>query len=141
MQLVDGNGALDTLATILMGSRIANANVLTNARSQALEAFVQKYAHGIESYLALVDFINQFGIYLHFIGFINGQFRLINDYQLVRSDGKQTAFIVLNGDRTVCGPLFLYDSAYQQRFVFALDDQSVHTNVLKYIDRLNRTGI
>ncbi|CAF0946425.1 unnamed protein product [Rotaria sordida] len=55
-----------------------------------------------------------------------------------QNEPKKTAFIVLNGDDTICGPLFALNRNEQIQTVFDLDDMSIYHYVDKYIDEINR---
>lgn len=78
---------------------------------------------------------------LQFIGFDEGRFQIINKYTINTNQKQKSAFIVLNGDSTMCGPLFFTESNGEKQTAFSLDDMRVNAYVEKYIDKLNQTGI
>ncbi|CAF4557455.1 unnamed protein product [Rotaria sp. Silwood1] len=66
--------------------------------------------------------------------------KIINEYFIVNQNKlKKNAFIVLNGDDTICGPLFAFDRNEKIQTVFDFDDMSIYHYVDKYIDEINRT--
>jgi hypothetical protein len=151
MQLCNANGAFNTFEMLLLNDRIFekkninnNQNQLTDSEKQQLVNLVEQYEREREREHALlyliVEFANKYNIYLHFIAFFKDKFMINNDYSFVGDNkSKKQAFIVLNGDNTVCGPLFSVDR-YERRAVFGMDDMRIKHYVDKYIEKLNRTG-
>lgn len=109
-------------------------------RKQQLINLLQNYDRTKDLTNLSVDFFIFFDIYLYFIGFKKNRFDLINDYSFPdRNKQRKIAFVVLNGDYTVCGPLFAHVPTGKHT-VFTFGDMSIATHVDKYIERLNRTG-
>ena len=111
-----------------------------DCRKQQLINLLRSYNRERNLTNLFVDFFIFFGIYLYFIGFKEHEFGLINEYVFPdRTKQRKIAFIVLNRDQTICGPLYaLVNTGIQT--VFTLDDISVSIHVDKYIEKLNRTG-
>jgi hypothetical protein len=93
----------------------------------------------------MIDFAIEFSkisnIYLHFIAFVQGKFKIINSYSHLNTTvQKKKSFVVLNGTNTICGPLFAHDLTGNIQSVFAFDDMRIGPQVDKYIEKLNRTS-
>jgi hypothetical protein len=104
MNLHVAPSVLDMFEFILLDGNMNN-NQLTNDEKQKLIKLVQNYND--EQILTLaIEFAGSYNIYLHFIAFHQGKFQIINEYSFPdRTKQRQQAFIVLNGDFTVCGAL------------------------------------
>jgi len=148
MELYDAESAFHTFEFILsndatfIGKNLENnQKKLTDYDKQQLTNIVQIYS-GKETLTGLMGkFVESYKIYLHFIGFNQGKFRIINEYSFLDKDEqRRLAFVVLNGDDTVCGPLFIDDLTGRTQAVFAFDDMRITLEVEKYIEKLNRTG-
>jgi len=145
MELYDAESAFNTLEFILLNdARFTNnnQNELIDYDKQQLTNIVQIYSGKPTLNDLMGKFVESYNIYLHFIGFKQGKFRMINQYYYFRDtdERRRLAFIVLNGDDTVCGPLFTDDLTGRIQTVFAFDDMRITLQVDKYIEKLNRTG-
>lgn len=147
MELYGASNALDAFEFILsflsipIGEYIDNnQNYSAAYRRQLLMNLLQNYDKKRDLTNLFADFYVFFDIYLYFIQFKQHEFGLINDYTFPdRTKQRKIAFVVLNRDQTICGPLFAHVNTGIQT-VFTSDDISVTIHVDKYIERLNRTG-
>ncbi len=145
MELYDAESAFNTLEFILLNdARFTNnnQNELIDYDKQQLTNIVQIYSGKPTLITLMGKFVESYNIYLHFIGFDQGKFRVINQYFFRdTNERRRLAFVVLNGDDTVCGPLFTDDDLTGRiQTVFAFDDMRITLQVDKYIEKLNRTG-
>jgi hypothetical protein len=148
VELADTKTAVGAFEAILLDKHAFDSengnmhpSILSDLEREQLIQYANKYEHQPASLAGIADFFSTYDTYLYLIAFVEGKFRMVTDYTVFSRDKKKgKAFIVLNGDGTVCGPLFLYGQTVKQQFVFALDDTHVHDYVEQYIDKLNRTG-
>jgi len=114
MEIYDAKSALDTFQFILSnGSTFTSGNF--NNNQNELTVYNQQLTNIVQIYSGrqtLIDLIGKFfefsNIYLHFIAFNDdqGKFQIINKYFFQdKTKRKALAFVVLNGDHTICGPL------------------------------------
>jgi hypothetical protein len=142
MELYGGSNTLGTFEFILLNGHMKNnENELTNNDKQQLIQLAQN-DNGRETLIRLiVGFAELYHIYLHFIAFHESKFQMINEWSFPdKIKQGQQAFIVLNGDYTVCGVLFSIGLDGRKQTVFPFDDMHVTSQVNKYIEELNRTG-
>ncbi|UJR37547.1 hypothetical protein I4U23_030248 [Adineta vaga] len=147
MELYGANSELDAFESIIVNKCICTNENMNNVSNnlpisvkEQLKEYVQKHKDAPTSLPAVVEFNNSFKIYLHFIAFRVGKFQLTNKYTFLHNDKeKRQAFIVLNGDNTICGPLFIHATQGERKFLFDLDDMRVQVYVDRYIEKLNRT--
>lgn len=76
-----------------------------------------------------------FDIHLGIICFRSGEFTLVMD--CAHHKDADVAYLLLNEDNTVCGPLCDVDASNSKQTVFDSDDWSVELNVKMYINGLN----
>jgi hypothetical protein len=148
MELYDAQSALHTFEFIISHGaaflkRMMNndQNELTDYDKQKLIDLVPNHS-GRETLADLMGkFVEFFSIYLSFIAFEQGKFRIINKYSFPdKTKQRNQAFVVLNGDNTFCGPLFAHDLTGRIQTVFDFDDIRIAFQVQKYIEKLNQTG-
>lgn len=89
--------------------------------------FMRKYAECLD-------------LYFCFIGFNQGKFQKTELKFASADQNKYCVFVVLNGDRTMCGPLYSFDNSGKWQTVFSQNDQCAKVQVEKYIEQLNHTG-
>jgi hypothetical protein len=148
MELHDANGLLNTVIFILSNDHKFNSSNVENSQDQLTDPEKQQFVDlqkGPQGQHMLFNLImaltNFYKIYLHIIGFKDGQFQIINEYYVVdRNKPQKQAFVVLNGDNTVCGPLFAHNRTGGKQTVFAFDDIRITNYVDKYIEMLNQIG-
>jgi hypothetical protein len=124
MELHDARNAVDALEFILSNGTACigkntnnNESLFINYNKQQLIELVQNYNNGQNLTNLAVQFINSFGIHLHFIAFNQGKFGIVSKYLFLdKSKQRKIAFIVLNGDKTICGPLFVSFKKYTSPF-------------------------
>ncbi|CAF1052900.1 unnamed protein product [Rotaria sp. Silwood1] len=147
LKLYGAKSARDTFEFILSNDSTfknktidKNQNELTDSDYEQLNNLVRKYRNRHTLIHLIIDFLEFSNTRLNFIGFVDGKFRIINEYFIVNQNKlKKNAFIVLNGDDTICGPLFALDRNEKIQTVFDFDDMSIYHYVDKYIDEINRT--
>ena len=147
MELHGEPNAVCTFEFILSHAAASTGMSTNNNQNQSMHYEKQQHINLVQNYndgrnltKLAVEFAKSFAIYLYFIAFHQGKFGIINEYLFPdQIKQRKTAFVVLNGDKTICGPLFTHDSTGEQT-VFVLGDMSVAFQVDKYIDKLNRTG-
>jgi hypothetical protein len=142
MELYDVSNAFGTFEFILLNGHMKNnENELMNNDKQQLIQLAQNYNGGQTLILLIIGFAQLYNIYLHFIAFHEGRFQMINECSFPdKTKQGQQAFIVLNGDYTVCGALFSVSLDGRKQTVFPFDDMRVTSQVNKYIEELNRIG-
>ncbi|CAF4123970.1 unnamed protein product, partial [Adineta steineri] len=103
---------------------------------------VLKQKHGFQSTSSSLirDFMIFFNIHLYFIIIEGGKFqKTTENITLTPNDQTKQAFIVLNGDKTVCGVVYICDLGGKIQTVFNMDDMRIQCDVDKYIEQLNLT--
>jgi hypothetical protein len=124
MQLYDANDAFNTFKMLLLNDRVSNQ--LTDSEKQQLVNLVKQCERKHRLVYLMIEFAKTYNIYLHFIAFVKDKFMIINEYSFVGDNkSKKQAFIVLNGDYTVCGPLFVL---FRKQAIFTIYLKSIKTN-------------
>ena len=147
MELYGVSNALDAFQFVLshgntfLGEDFENDQDHSNDyRKQVLINLLRNYYDRRDLTNLFIEFYIFFDVYLYFIGFKQYQFGLINDYLFPNgTKQRKIAYVVLNGNGTICGPLFAHGPTGKQT-VFTHSDMSIATEVDKYIEKLNRTG-
>ncbi|CAF3439913.1 unnamed protein product [Rotaria sp. Silwood1] len=110
LKLYGAKSARDTFEFILSNDSTfknktidKNQNELTDSDYEQLNNLVRKYRNRHTLIHLIIDFLEFSNTRLNFIGFVDGKFRIINEYFIVNQNKlKKNAFIVLNGDDTIC---------------------------------------
>jgi hypothetical protein len=117
-----------------------NQNELTDY-DQQLVNLVQTCNGGQNLTELAMEFGKFSNIDLRFIAFYQEKYRIINESSFPDTTKRgHRAFVVLNGDSTICGPLFTHDLTGKVQTVFPFDDNRIVFEVHKYIEKLNQTG-
>jgi hypothetical protein len=115
MDIYDAKGAFNAFKFILSNDptfksrkRNNNSNLLTDAEKQQLTNIVQKYERNQNLLQLIIEFLRLFNIYLNFIGIVQGRFKVVSEHTFLdKTASERQALIVLNGNNTICGPLFV----------------------------------
>lgn len=147
IQLFQINNAIEVLKLLILNGITPTNNVIKNQNTSNVvnEAKLISLAtsyNGLKDLLSLiVGFAQCSGIYLIFIGYIDGKFNVLNEYSnIITTTVDKTSYIVLNGNETICGPLFFVDQYNRKKMVFRHDDMFIKNIVNNYVDQLNGMG-
>ena len=148
MELYPAQGMLDTVIFILQHDLIFKSSNAKNNEDQLTDSEKQQFIDlekKDEDPRTLINliaaFANLYNIYLYCIAYVQGEFRIINEHLFMdKNEQAKQAFLVLGGNNTVFGPLFVHDLNGRKQTVFSSDDMSITVQIEKYIEELNRKG-